>query len=143
MLNPRDYIFTFRDAVALMRRCWAAVRGASLRDALGVVGLLAAGLALQIVFRLPADAIGLWLLAAAMLYWRLDGRYAIGVALVCLAAFPILSALESRKLSLNLVSAEQASIWAFFLLTIGLAVLAVGRAPKPKRTKRSPSRSKR
>lgn len=126
MARLSDYIFTIGDIVRSLNRGFSVIAQASMRDYIGVALVIGAGIGLRVLFEFSYEAIFFWLFAASLFYWKLDSRIAISGTLICLVLIPLMLVLfNTGILSAGEEWAEQAAIWAFYFLIIGVSKLFV------------------
>ncbi len=58
--------------------------------------------------------------ATALFYWRIDSRFAITCALVCLILIPVLLILSKFMFVITDATAERVATFAFYFLSIGV-----------------------
>ncbi len=55
-----------------------------------------------------------------LFYWRIDSRFSIKCAIVCLVAVPIFLIISKHSFTVNENWAERVAVWAFYFLSIGV-----------------------
>lgn len=122
MFRFTDYIFTPTD---ILRIFICALRsfflGKTVWNIMGATLFIAASWGLHTVLALDFESIFFWLFAFSIVWWRLDSRIPIGLALGCLLAIPIFLELSRRDIVLQGDDwAETTAVWAYFFLVIGV-----------------------
>lgn len=124
MLKPTDYLLTPRDIIIL-------VRSMTVRDWSGV-GLV---LALTVVVTLWLSDLSAGLFAAgllAALYWRIDSRWPLGMALVCLVLIPLFQlAFDYNLIFWGQAIGQGLAVAVWYLLAIGVVRQVVELARQP------------
>ncbi len=92
------------------------------RSAVGAGFLLVLAIGLFIFTSLTTIDIGFWLFFFGLLIWRIDSRLAIGLALACLVAIPLLLVSASMGFDRGEAWAETVAVWAYLFLVIGVVV---------------------
>ena len=73
------------------------------------------------LFGAPAEPLIFIGFILAIIYWGMDSRVSIALALACLVIMPILLILFNKDILVNgEIWAEQAAVWAYYFLVIGV-----------------------
>ena len=117
-LKISSYLLTPRDLFTLLKRFY---HWSHYTDFLGLLILLTLASALSYLLLLPPEPIFFLCFIAATIYWHLDSRVSISLALLCLIAIPILLTLYNKNvLLLGDAWAETVAVWAYYFLVIGV-----------------------
>lgn len=107
-----------RDWLILGRRLWIR---SHYSDWLGVLLLAIYTLVFGFFFSLPPEPLFFFGFIIAVIYFSLDSRIAIGLALACLVIVPLLLYLsEEQILFRGEIFAERVAVWAYYFLVIGV-----------------------
>ena len=122
MLRLSDWIFTFADLRNFFRRLFEFVKNASKKDWLGFLIIVVLAVAMHFGLHFSLEGIFFWLFFFVLVFWNLDSRISIGLALAGLVVIPFLLALSSRGIFFaSQAAAEQVAVWVYFFLVIGVA----------------------
>lgn len=118
MINLKDYIFTFKDFGFFSKKFWKRTH---YTDLLGLLSLIMYVFVLGGLYRVSAEPLFFFGFIIAMIYWSLDSRVSIALALVCLVLTPFcLFLFEKNMLFQGEGWAEKLAVWAFYFLVIGV-----------------------
>lgn len=118
MFRIKDYLVTPRDIYELIKRAWKL---SHYSDWLGVLLLAIYALVFGLFFSLALEPLFFFGFIIAVIYFSLDSRIAIGLALACLVIVPLLLYLsEEQILFYGEVWAERVAVWAYYFLVIGV-----------------------
>ncbi|MCK5123114.1 MAG: hypothetical protein KAQ87_03125 [Candidatus Pacebacteria bacterium] len=118
MFKTKDYILT---PVDLHRGILHLVKKAGPKDIIGLAVLAGLFVFFRNYLEWQIDSSLFMLFWIALFYWKLDSRISIAGALACLISCPILLILfEKDILLLGEEYAEQAAVWAYYFLVIGV-----------------------
>jgi hypothetical protein len=136
-----DYLLTPRDVYSWLAQVVARI---SWRDAAGVFIILYVGLYGRFVFNVSWQGTFFLCFIAALVYWRLDSRVAISLALAGLVCIPLLLILFNQTILLTgQYWAERVAVWVYYFLVIGvLKQIAEYMASQRRQSKKKKSRPK-
>jgi len=118
MINIKDYILVPKDVGVLAIRFW---RRLNYTDWLGVVGIVLYVLVVGWMYGMPGEPLFFIGFILAMIYWQIDSRVSIALALVCLVCIPMLLVLFNKNMLFSgEIWAEQVAVWAYYFLVIGV-----------------------
>jgi len=118
MSKIANHILTPRDIYQLLKYSWAR---AGLRDLNGLLLLVILSLIFRLYLNLSLENSLFLLFICTLFYWRIDARLSIGLALVGLISIPVLLILFNQNIYLlGEYRAEQAAIWVYYFLSIGV-----------------------
>ena len=121
MIKLNDWIFTIADVRKFFRRLFEFVKNASKKDWLGFLLFAVLAGAMHFGLHFSLEGIFFWLFFFVLVFWNLDPRISIGLALAGLVVIPILLALSSRGIFFaSQAAAEQVAVWVYFFLVIGV-----------------------
>jgi hypothetical protein len=119
MTNPTEFFFTFRDFIALLRKITLHI---PVKTIIGELLLCAVAALLFFVFNLALEPIIFGLIFLGVLYWNWEGRFVMGLAVVCLISIIVMQLVSYL---LPIIPARhwgtQIATWSFYLLIIGVA----------------------
>lgn len=118
MFKIKNYILTPKDLYIIVKG-WT--KKMIIWDYSGIILILALSFILVYLWALPLEPIIFWLFILAIVYWNLDSRISIGLALACLITIPFLLILFNKNILLAGEDwAEQVAVWAYYFLVIGV-----------------------
>lgn len=118
MFKLKDHILVPKDILILARSFW---RWSHYTDWLGILALGLYIFVFGYLFTLPAEPLFFIGFILAIIYYEMDSRVSIALALVCLVTIPILLSLFNKNiLYQGEIWAEQVAVWAYYFLVIGV-----------------------
>ncbi len=90
------------------------------RDWVGVVIVIALASGLYFGLHFSFENIFFWVFCFVLVYWDLDSRISIGLALVALVAVAILNAMGNSGVSFVSGWDERVAVWVYYFLVIGV-----------------------
>lgn len=118
MFKIKDYIFLPKDFGFFGKNLW---QKSHYTDFLGLFMLFIYVLVFGWFLAVPAEPLFFFGFILAMIYWPLDSRVSIALALVCLVLTPLcLFLFDKNMLFQGEIWAEKLAVWAFYFLVIGV-----------------------
>ncbi len=118
MFKLKDYIFVPKDIVILGRKFWF---WSHYTDFLGILALLIYYVVLGRIFSLALEPLFFSGFILAIVYWDMDSRVAISLALLCLVIIPVLQILYNNNILFSgEIWSERIAVWAYYFLVIGV-----------------------
>lgn len=121
MFEIRGYIFTPKDIWNFLHKIFLVAKNSAWKDKFGVLISTILGAILIFYFHFAVQGIVFWLFFFILMFWNLDFRISIGLALAGLVLMMILSILTSLSLAINGSWSETLAVWVYFFLVIGVA----------------------
>lgn len=118
MFKIKDYILVPKDFGFFLKKLW---QKADYTDFLGIFLLVIYALVFGWFFSVSIEPLFFFGFIIAVIYWRMDSRVSIALALVCLVLTPLcLFLFEKNFLFQGEIWAEKLAVWAYFFLVIGV-----------------------
>jgi len=118
MFKLKDYIFVPGDVLELGKKFWFWQH---YTDWLGVLLVVLYWLVFGYLWGLPGEPLFFFGFIMAIIYWGMDSRVSIALALLCLVSIPVLLTLFNKNILFQgEMWAEQVAVWAYYFLAIGV-----------------------
>ncbi|MCK5416648.1 hypothetical protein KAI92_04440 [Candidatus Parcubacteria bacterium] len=142
MFKLKNYIFVPKDVFSLSKKAWF---WSHYTDWLGVLILFLYAVVFGLLFDVSGEPLFFIGFIIAIIYWRMDSRVSIALALVCLVCIPILLTLFNKDILFKgEIWAEQVAVWAYYFLVIGVVrqIFEYKEEEKEKRKKSKENKNK-
>ena len=118
MFKAKDYILNPKDIFEMGKRLW---QKSDLADRLGALNLILYALVFGRLFGIALEPLFFIGFIYAIIYFKMDSRVSIALALAGLVIIPILLELNYKNiLFLGDIWAERVAVWAYYFLVIGV-----------------------
>lgn len=131
-----DYLIMPKDIFIGIKKFFIVMKKSSWRSLIGLGLVIVLAIIMRVYFDFHIESIVFWLFFFILMFWNLDSRISIVIALGGLVIIPLLLYLGQRDILLTGEDwAENVAVWVYYFLVIGV-VKQIWEFQKEKRTKK-------
>jgi hypothetical protein len=114
----KDYIFVPKDFLDLIKKLWT---WSHFTDWMGIIILAVYFFVFGYIFDASPEPLFFIAFILAMIYWSMDSRVSIALALACLVSIPVMQVLYNKNILFQgEIWSEKVAVWAYYFLVIGV-----------------------